>query len=565
MGSVLTNTTAPLQPGITTTPRKEGGGGSSIADPHPDYLARRPDWVVMFDANEGQRHIKTKSTQYLPATSGMRALSATKEKLSDEGLALYNAYLIRAFFPDLIKETVRALTGILDREAANIELPDALEDMRDIATPKGESLDSLLVQIHMNQLLYGRLGLLLDVDPNRDLPLIVPYPAPQLINWDDITETMSVKQVDDTKRSEAIRRLLLVVLDETRYERETGDRFTWNLVPRFRVLSLGTGDGEVYTSQVERDGSFQDEIVPAIRGTTLEEIPFTFINTTDTGTQPGEAPLINLANLSMAIYRGEADHRSALFMSGQDTLVILGYDISAGDSENPGNDETPIIGSGAYLNLPDENADAKFIGPDSNALSEQRTSLEDDYRRAGEEGIKLLSSGAGAEAAETLRIRVAARTATLQTIAMTAAQGLETALRQAAEWVGANPDDVKVEPNLDFVEEQQNVKDLIDFATAKKAGTPLSWKSVHNYLRAKDFTEMTFEEELEAIEEENDNEILSGTDDELAGMSDADLMSDPAMAARAAAGEFGPRAARRMAGMAAGEEEEEDGDADEEE
>ncbi len=562
MSGILQNSTAPLQPGITTTPRKEGGGGSSIADPHPDYLARRPDWVVMFDANEGQRHIKSKSTVYLPPTSGMRALSATKEKLSDEGLELYRAYLIRAFFPDLVKETVRALTGILDREAANIELPDALEDMRAIATPKGESLNALLVQIHMDQLLYGRTGLLLDVDPNRDLPLIVPYPAPQIINWDDITETMSVKQIDDTKRTEAIRRLLLVVLDESRFERETGDRFTWNLVPRFRVLSLGKTDSEVYTSQVERDGAFQEEIVPAIRGKTLEEVPFVFINTSDNATQPGEAPLINLANLSMAIYRGEADHRSALFMSGQDTLVITGYDITAGDSENPGTDETPIIGSGAYLNLPDENADAKFIGPDSKALEEQRTSLGDDYTRAGEEGIKLLSSGAGAEAAETLRIRVAARTATLQTIAMTSAQGLETALRQAAEWVGANPDDVKVEPNLDFVESAQNVKDLIDFATAKKAGTPLSWKSVHNFLRAKDFTEMTFDEELEAIAEENDNEILSGTDDELAGMSDMDLMADPAMAARAAAGEFGPRAARRMAGMTAAQE---DADADEEE
>ncbi len=563
MSAILSNSTAPLQPGITTTPRAEGGGGSTISDPHPDFLARRPDWVTLFDAHEGQRHIKSKTTLYLPATSGMRALSNSKDKLDGEGGDLYAAYLIRAFFPDLMKETVRALTGILDREAANIELPEALEDMREIATPKGESLNDLLVQMHINQLLYGRLGLLLDVDPNSDLPVIVQYPAPQVLNWDDIALTQNDKQIDDGKRSQAKRRLLLAVLDETRYERETGDRFTWNLVPRFRALSLGDAEQNVYTSQVERDGAMQEAVQPSIRGTTLEEIPFVFVNTTDLGSRPGEAPLVNLANLSMAIYRGEADHRSALFMSGQDTLVITGYDISAGSSENPGDDAKPIIGSGAYLNLPDPEADAKFIGPDSQALPEQRTSLEDDYQRAGEEGIKLLSSGAGAEAAETLRIRVAARTATLQTIAITAATGLETSLRQAAEWVGANPDDVKIEPNLDFVEETQNVKELIDFATAKKAGVPLSWKSVHNYLRAKDFTEFTFEEELEEIEEEADNEILSGNDDELAGMSDADRSADPAMAARAAAGEFGPRAARRMASMGAAEDDEGDENEDE--
>ena len=529
MTAILATSTAPLQPGITTNPTG-AQGGSSISEPHPDYSARRPDWVVMFDANEGQRHIKSKTTTYLPATSGMRALSNSPNALDGEGLELYTAYLIRAFFPDLVKETVRALTGILDREAANIELPAALEDMRTIATPKGESLNDLLIGIHMNQLLYGRLGLLLDVDPNRDLPLIVQYPAPQVLNWDDLTTSNDPRQTDDQKRSAALRRLLMTVLDETRFERDTGNTYSWNLVQRFRALSLGEAGQNVYTSQVDRDGVLQDPIQPAIRGKTLEEIPFTFINTSDLATKPGEAPLVNLANLALAIYRGEADHRSALFMSGQDTLVITGYDINAGDPDgNPSSDTKPIIGSGAYLNIPAENGDAKFIGPNSQALSEQRTSLEDDYRRAGEEGIKLLSSGAGAEAAETLRIRVAARTATLQTIAQTAAVGLENALRQAAIWVGANPDEVKVEPNLDFIDETQDPKDLIAYATAKKSKVPLSWKSVHNILRQKDYTELTFEEELEQIEEESNMDVFDTSGEGLLG-EDGDI-NDPAMAA----------------------------------
>ena len=509
MTDILVQSTAPLQPGITTLPNKQGAGGSAIATPHPDYTARRPDWVTMFDTNEGQRHIKSKNTVYLPATSGMRALSATRTKLSDEGLDLYTAYLTRAFFPDLVKETVRALAGILDREAANIELPEALEDMREIATPKGESLNDLLIQMHMTQLLYGRMGLLADVDAERDLPLLIAYPAPQLLNWDDHTSSRDTKQQDDGKRHEALRKLLLTVIDESRFERDTGDRFTWNLVPRYRALSLGDGATPIYTSQVERDGSMQEAITPSIRGKTLDFIPFVYCNTTDTATKPGEVPLVNLANLGLAIYRGEADHRSALFMSGQDTLVIIGYDIGSSDGENPGADAKPIIGSGAYLNLPDPEADAKFIGPESQALAEQRTSLENDYTRAGEEGVKLLSSGASAESTETLRIRVAARTATLQTIAMTAATALETSLRQCAEWVGANPDEVKVEPNLDFIDESTDPTDLIKFAQAKKAGIPLSAKSIHNWMRMKDFTEMTFEEELEVLAEEEDNEILN--------------------------------------------------------
>ena len=516
MSTLQGNQTAPLQPGITTA-TVATSGGSAVSNPHPDFLARQPDWRLMFDTNEGQRHVKSQKNLYLPPTSGMRALGL--KKAEDEGALLYGSYLTRAFFPDLVKETVRALAGILDREPANIELPKGLEDMREIATPKAESLNDLLVHIHVNQLLYGRLGLLVDVDPSRDLPVIVQYPAPQVINWDDLTQTADPKQTDDSKRKEAIRRLLFVVLDETRFERDTGDRFTWNLVPRYRSLTLGDSASDVYTSQVERDGSLQEAIVPSIRGKTMDEIPFVFVNTTDLATKPSDVPLVNLANLSLAIYRGEADHRSALFMSGQDTLVLIGYDLGMSDEGNPGDGSAkPIIGSGAYLNLPNPDADAKFIGPDSNALSEQRTSLENDYVRAGEEGVKLLSSGAGAEAAETLRIRVAARTATLQTIAMTSASALETSLRQCAVWVGANPDEVKVEPNLDFIDERSEVGDLVKFAQAKKAGTPISWKSVHNWLRQKDFTEFTFDEELEQIAVEDDDDRLKGGDDPFRGI-----------------------------------------------
>lgn len=505
--SVLASNKAPFQPGITQG--QSVGGGSSISNPHPDYSARLPDWVTMFDTNEGQRYIKSKRELYLPATSGMRALGL---KQKQEGTALYAAYLIRAFYPDLVKETIRALVGIIDRKPANIELPEGLEDMRSIATPKGESLDELLMQIHLNQLLYGRIGILADVDPNRDLPVLIGYPAPQVINWDDVTNTGTDQQLDDSKRSEALRRLLMVVLNESRFERDTGDRFTWNQVERYRSLSLGEAEQNVYTTQVERDGAKQAAIQPAIRGKTLEEIPFVFCNTNDLATKPGEVPLINLANLGLAIYRGEADHRSALFMSGQDTLVLIGVDLSASDGENPNSDTKPIIGSGAYLNIPDSDGDAKFIGPDSEALAEQRTSLEDDYTRAGEEGIKLLSSGSGAEAAETLHIRVAARTATLQTIANTSAAALETILRTCAVWVGANPEDVKVTPNLDFIDEVADVGDLVKMAQAKKSGMPLSWKSIHNWLKQKEFTDMEFDDELTVIGEEESDDRLGPPD-----------------------------------------------------
>ena len=120
---------------------------------------------------------------------------------------------------------------------------------------------------------------------------------------------------------------------------------------------------------------------------------------------------------------------------------------------------------------------------------------------------------------------------------MTSATGLETALRMAAVWVGADPEEVKVEPNLDFITEDQDPADLIAFATAKKSRVPLSWKSVHNWLRQKDFTELTFEEELDQIDEEADMDAFDTGGDALIGEPGGEPgdISDPAMIQQRAA------------------------------
>ena len=56
-----------------------------------------------------------------------------------------------------------------------------------------------------------------------------------------------------------------------------------------------------------------------------------------------------------------------------------------------------------------------------------REAQDADFERAGQYGLQMMSKGAGAEAAETLKIRVAARTADLVSVAHTSAAGLEQA------------------------------------------------------------------------------------------------------------------------------------------
>lgn len=463
---------------MATTPKSP----KDIEQHHPKYAHRLPDYILIEDGFEGERQVKKRTTTYLPVTSGQVELglgtSGTKPK---PGQVLYDGYLCRANYPSILKDTAVALVGVMNKEPPIIELPKALEELETNATDQGEPLTALNRRIQLNQLLYGRQGLMVDVDAARNFPYLVDFTAKQVINWDDIALP-----------GFAERQLQLVVTDETR---DTRDGFRWESTAKFRAMELINGQYEV---TIDDDG-VETKITPNLQGKTLDFIPFSFINSVDLVPDPSEVPLLGLANMALTIYRGDADYRQALFMQGQDTLVIIGEEIDPNDP-----DSKIIIGAGAMINLPTSKteADAKFIGVDGQGLPEMRDAQANDLERAAQYGLQMMSKGSGAEAAETLKIRVAARTADLVNIAMASAAGLEQALKQAAIWVGADPDEVRVEANTDFIDEAMLASELLGLIQAKNQGAPLSWNSIHGLMRKGDLTQLTLEQEQEAIDDE---------------------------------------------------------------
>ena len=67
---------------------------------------------------------------------------------------------------------------------------------------------------------------------------------------------------------------------------------------------------------------------------------------------------------------------------------------------------------------------------------------------------------------------------------------------------GADPQEVSVQPNLDFANDALTARSLHDLMAAKDLGAPLSLQSIHRILAQKDLTAMSFEEELKRIKEE---------------------------------------------------------------
>lgn len=464
---------------------------------HPLYAVKLEDWIKLRDVYGGERSVKDKGTDYLPATGAQEADGMGTGK---DGQKDYDRYRTRAVVPNFLKEAVEAMLGIMHREPARIEVPDQMRPLLDDMTNNGESAWTLLRKINEWQLLYGRLGLLAETPDGAPvgeaLPFVVPYSAFSCINWDNGTFEQGTRALE------------LVVLDESEYERRQD--FSWDFEIKYRVLIRsdqvanvddGSNNGQLppaagtYQAARFRDGNIDfnqgDVVTPSIGGRTLDRLPFVFVNTNDLVPAPDDPPLLGLADLVLAIYRLEADYRLCMHMIAAATTFV-----TTGGEVNP----DARLGPGASIGLP-KGATAQFVGVEDQGLEAMRTALEDDRQRATDQITRLFDDSSNLQSGRALNVRMGAKAASLHQIAMTGAEGLQRILRIIAEWIGADPEQVIVEPNMDFHEDEMEGQALLQVMQAVQMGLPLSPESIHRWLRQRDLTEMEFDEEMRLVEE----------------------------------------------------------------
>ncbi len=473
---------------------------------HPEYAELKADWVIMQDTYAGERTVKAKTTTYLPYTPSqvIDGIKTTTAKGSLE----YERYLLRAVFWDYVSDAVEALVGMIHQKPAIIKLPKKMEALLTKCSRQGETAQQLLRRINEQQLVYGRLGLLSDLpdvlvmDKNA-IPYVALYDAISLINWDT--------SHDDT----GVDRTELVVLNESKPERNS--MFEWSVVQRYRVLELSfpiLAEGQVpgpnfvpvYKTGVFKFGEGTDYVpsdmtAPMYKGKALNEIPFEFVNSKDLLASPDNPPLLGLARLCLAIYRGEADYRQSLFMQGQDTLVIVGGMASddPSDATKAEADTAQRVGAGAVINC-NVGGSAAYIGVSSTGLPEQRAAIENDKQSASTKAGQLVSPKAGKqESGDALTTRVSAQTASLQQIAITGCAGLENAFKRIARWMGEKEEEVVITPNTEFVSQLMTFKDLSDAMDARMKGAPVALKTIHANMMARGMTDQEFDDEVKQI------------------------------------------------------------------
>ncbi len=449
---------------------------------HPAYLYLQPDWEQMRDTSAGEREVKAQETTYLPKTEG-------QELDPNRGADRYAKYLLRAVYANYLGDTQKSMLGLMHSEPPTISVPSRIDDMLTDCTVDGKSADMQLRRINENQLIYSRYGMLLDPPTEQAsnvYPRIASYGAFAILNW-----------YAPLENGETV--LRYVLLDESAYEfnLESGE---WEHKLVFRVLGLDAKD-EYFTAvftdsmgnvNLADPGQGDNIVYPEISKKRLNFIPFTFVNGLSIGSDPEKPSLIPLSDLCLAIYRGSADYRQALFMQGQDTLTATGVSKEDGPWQ---------MGSGNALVSESKDAKFAFIGVTGDGIEEMRESQNDLKAQAISVGVALIDTKSS-ESGEALKTRLGIKTASMQAFALTGAEGLREQLRWAAEWTSSNPEEVEVVPNTDFTEGTATAQDALQLWTTLLQGAPLSIESYHDWMARNDFTRLTFEQEAEKIDEQ---------------------------------------------------------------
>ena len=440
----------------------------SIVDYHPEYLDALPDWELIRDAMEGERKIKERGETHLPMPTGFL-------QTPDGGVRLYAAYQKRARFGEYLSPTVSGMVGVIHsaEEKLRIELPTQLEYLWEKSDFSGEMpLEALHQALTRELISYGRAGLQVNAPLAGGDPYLAIWSALTVVNWD---------------RG-------LIILDDSKYVRQ-GFSWTWKVLRRV-VERRPEG---IFSFLYEEGSQSSPEL--EIRGVngSLQRFPFILVNAEGISQDVVAPPVLGVARAAVSEYQLSADYRWQLYMSGQETLVII-------------NGKAPeAVGAGVVVELIGETEgkqpDAKYVGPNGTGIDAHRQAMEDERQKAVAAGAKLLQFDKNAaESGDALRTRFRGHTATLIGIAQASCRALEQGLRVIGEMKGLSDEQIEkivVTPPKDLAEQIMSGTEAEAWTRVREMGG-ISSLSLHERLQRGGAisSERSFEEETQLIEED---------------------------------------------------------------
>lgn len=484
---------------------------------HPSYSHMVPVWRMVRDVLKGERTIKEKGTEYLPA-------------LMDQESVPYQRYKRRAQFVEITRQAHEELLGYLFRKDPIIEAPPDLDEFQEDCTLSGIEFYDWLKETTRQVCGPGRRGTLIDWDLDLARPYLATYEAEQITNWK--VEKLGNEMILS----------LLVLHEESTVQYGMGeiggseerDPYSHDAYEQWRIYQIkqdtgglpylvceiwrkkemakggqalqevtlpGTGPTGTVTSAADDNFVRVAQFFPArTGGFALDRIPFVFHGPNNLRADIDRAPMESLGNVNLSHYRTSADLENGLHFSGLPQPWTKKFGENA---------DKLAIGQNNVWYSDQADAACGYLEV-AGGFEGLEKALERKEKYMANQGAKMFDSAAAGrspEAYDTLRLRQTGQTVTLTGISASQTQSSTLVLQWALWWMQpqvAKPTDltqITCNVNSDFVE-IEIPSDRLTALSSMMSAQQISRRTLYEQLERGEIypEDWTYELEVEAIQ-----------------------------------------------------------------
>lgn len=390
---------------------------------HPDYRKYQHRWRTMRAVLEGEDALKGTTGEYSP--------SEFLPGFDPADDIRYKKYVQRAVFTNFTAWTQEGLTGSAFRRPMVTELPETLEYLITNIDGTGHGIEQYAKELVGEILAVGRFGILVDApDVTGSVPHLWSYRAETILDWAVmiVGGQLRLSRVDLLEDGGKIRRLSI---DNGIYYQQELDLELKPLGPPKTPLRAN--------------------------GTSLNYIPFQIVGSKDNRPDIDKPPLLDIAHVNLGHWRNSADREENLFVHGQGTTFVSSE--MSFEQFSEANPDGIVMGAlrGHFIGA---NGTATLLQTaPSSALKEGMDDKVVDMIGLGARFIQERGGGQQ-QTAEAARINAAQSSSGLSTVVGNCEDGLVNGLKFVADFLGANPDDIKVQLNRDFFDKGLSAQEI---------------------------------------------------------------------------------------------------------
>lgn len=462
---------------------------------HQAYADMKKRWETIDDVCEGASKIKKRGEVYLPKPNVVE-----DQKQNDK---YYEAYLNRAVFYEISKDTLNKMVGVVFAEDPTFE-PDGMDFLKYDADGTGKSIYQVAQSGLQGQLKHARGGFLVDypvTDGNVSVqqaesmgirPTIVFYDSLSILNW-------RLKRIGSVYKPD------LIVLHEKSTKQDEDDEFSQKEVNTYRVLRLDANNQyyvQIYSDESGNLAGGEAHYPKNASGQGWNEIPFIPLGSLANDWKIDPIPLEPIVTMNLAHYQNSASYEEMVFICGQAQPVINELDTDWRDWLQKNGVR---LGSKNPLMLP-KGSSFEYKQVVESTLAKQAMEAKEKYMQS--QGAKITEQNNSLKTATQSNNEKLSQYSVLSLCVANLNEAMEYCLKWCAEFFGSGKESTFV-IKQDFAKGQIELDELKFYNELVLQGK-LSMETFYEILLTGKLPERSFVDEQERIEAEAINKQMTG-------------------------------------------------------